>query len=61
LLLSQHVVARVDRRCLRVNALAYCDYRGEACGSCDWCLLRLKGFAANGTLDPIPYRTPVTP
>lgn len=30
--------------------------RGEACGSCDACLLRLKGFAANGIPDPAPYQ-----
>lgn len=29
---------------------------GEACGACDSCLLRLKGFSANGIPDPIPYR-----
>jgi len=28
---------------------------GEACGRCDACLLRLKGFAANGIEDPAPY------
>jgi 7-cyano-7-deazaguanine synthase len=30
---------------------------GAACGQCDACLLRLKGFAANGIADPIAYAT----
>lgn len=29
---------------------------GTACGECDACLLRLKGFAGAGVEDPIPYR-----
>lgn len=29
--------------------------KGEACGRCDACRLRLKGFAAAGTADPAPY------
>jgi 7-cyano-7-deazaguanine synthase len=29
---------------------------GEACGRCDACQLRLKGFAALGLEDPAPYR-----
>jgi 7-cyano-7-deazaguanine synthase len=28
---------------------------GEACGRCDACRLRLKGFADNGVPDPAPY------
>jgi 7-cyano-7-deazaguanine synthase len=29
---------------------------GEACGQCDACLLRLKGFTENGVRDPAAYR-----
>ena len=29
--------------------------QGLACGKCDACLLRLKGFADNGVTDPISY------
>ena len=28
---------------------------GEACGHCDACTLRLKGFAEAGIADPAPY------
>jgi 7-cyano-7-deazaguanine synthase len=30
----------------------------EACGVCESCVLRLKGFAEAGIADPIPYRPP---
>jgi 7-cyano-7-deazaguanine synthase len=29
---------------------------GKACGQCDACLLRLKGFEENGMPDPAPYQ-----
>lgn len=33
--------------------------QGEACGHCDACLLRLKGFAEVGASDPAPYQVGV--
>lgn len=32
------------------------DSRGRACGACDSCLLRLKGFAEAGVTDPVSYQ-----
>jgi len=31
---------------------------GKACGQCDACLLRLKGFSENKIQDPAPYKEP---
>jgi 7-cyano-7-deazaguanine synthase len=32
------------------------DPEGAACGTCDSCVLRLKGFRENGVEDPVPYQ-----
>jgi 7-cyano-7-deazaguanine synthase len=39
-------------------ALTWSCYQSEeeACGACESCVLRLRGFEAAGLLDPIPYR-----
>jgi len=35
------------------------DAQGRACGVCDACLLRLKGFREAGARDPVAYQNPV--
>lgn len=54
--------AEIIKRGVELGApyhLTYTCYQGTlpACGLCDACLLRLKGFREAGLSDPIPYRT----
>lgn len=53
--------AEIVKRGLELNAplqLSWSCYRNEdlACGTCDSCALRLRGFERAGTTDPIPYQ-----
>lgn len=56
----EHSKAEIVKRGLELNAplhLTWSCYRSEdvACGSCDSCALRLRGFAVVGIEDPIQY------
>ncbi|MDR3669398.1 MAG: 7-cyano-7-deazaguanine synthase QueC [Holophaga sp.] len=59
--------SEIVRRGLELGAplrLTWSCYQGEAlaCGRCDSCLLRLRGFQQAGETDPIPYATlPLNP
>ena len=53
--------AEIVKKGIELNAplhLTWSCYRNEelACGTCDSCALRLRGFAQAGVIDPIPYR-----
>ena len=39
----------------RITQSCYDPIRGRACGRCDACVLRRKGFAEAGIPDPTPY------
>ncbi|GIU82608.1 MAG: 7-cyano-7-deazaguanine synthase QueC [Acidobacteria bacterium] len=52
--------AEIVKRGVKLNAplhLTWSCYKSEelACGECDSCLLRLRGFKMAGVIDPIPY------
>ena len=54
-IIRQAVALNVD---LRLTHTCYDpDPSGAACGECDSCLLRLKGFTEAGFSDPIAYRS----
>jgi 7-cyano-7-deazaguanine synthase len=66
--LSQLSKAQIIQRGLQLGvnfALTHSCYDpgpdGAACGECDSCLLRLKGFKEAGGADPIAYHTPHSP
>ena len=53
--------AEIVRKGIELNAplhLSWSCYRGEdlACGTCDSCALRLRGFARANEVDPIEYK-----
>ena len=55
--------AEIIKEGLRLGApyhLTYSCYQGvmPACGVCDACILRRKGFREAGAADPLPYREP---
>jgi 7-cyano-7-deazaguanine synthase len=39
----------------RITMSCYDPIRGRACGRCDACVLRKKGFSEAGVPDPTPY------
>lgn len=56
--------AEIVQKGLELNAplqLSWSCYRSEdfACGTCDSCALRLRGFARAGVKDPIPYQNEI--
>jgi len=55
--LSKAEIVRLGARLGTPFALTWSCYRGieRACGACDSCHLRLRGFRAAGMEDPIPY------
>lgn len=55
--------AEIVKKGIELNAplhLTWSCYRSDelACGTCDSCALRLRGFERAGTSDPIPYAVP---
>jgi 7-cyano-7-deazaguanine synthase in queuosine biosynthesis len=55
--MSKAEIVREGMRLAVPWALTWSCYAGgeAACGRCDSCLLRLKGFAEAGIVDPLPY------
>jgi 7-cyano-7-deazaguanine synthase len=58
--LSKAAIVRLGTRLgvpYRLTQSCYDPVRGRACGRCDACVLRRKGFAEAGVPDPTPYAT----
>ena len=55
--MSKADIVRLARDLKAPLQLTWSCYRGgeRACGCCDSCLLRLKGFSDVGAVDPVPY------
>src|SRR5512135_1819512 len=56
--LSKADIVRLGTRLgvpFQLTLSCYDPVRGRACGRCDACRLRLRGFAAAGRTDPAPY------
>jgi 7-cyano-7-deazaguanine synthase len=59
--LSKAGIVRLGQRLgvpFHLTLSCYDPLRGRACGRCDACQLRLRGFAGAGLRDPAPYRRP---
>jgi 7-cyano-7-deazaguanine synthase len=57
-LTKKDIVLLGDKLAAPLHLTTSCyEGKDEACGRCDSCLLRLKGFAEAGRVDPILYQT----
>lgn len=58
--LSKADIVRLAGRLKAPLGLTWSCYRGgrKACGKCESCVLRLRGFAAAGQKDPVAYQVP---
>jgi 7-cyano-7-deazaguanine synthase len=61
--LTKKQIVELGQRLRAPFHLTWSCYRAEerACGTCDSCLLRLKGFSEAGLSDPIPYHSSSVP
>lgn len=55
--LSKADIVRLARKLNAPLELTWSCYNGgeKACGRCESCMLRLKGFEEAGEKDPVPY------